>query len=166
MVLLADAEKRSRALDPAGSFHLTAPAGSGKTFLLAARFLRLLGLVDHPQQILALTFTNKAAAEMHERVRGCLERAKKGSDARKRGRGRAARLRLESPRGTQKPRRTAPCRGNSPHPYFSFLLLRNRLAGAPRGRNRPRFPSNGRKRTGVFPSQYRKRSPPGNRIPK
>ena len=79
MVLLADAEKRSRALDPAGSFHLTAPAGSGKTFLLAARFLRLLGLVDHPQQILALTFTNKAAAEMHERVRGCLERAKKGS---------------------------------------------------------------------------------------
>ena len=79
MVLLADAEKRNRALDPAGSFHLTAPAGSGKTFLLAARFLRLLGLVDNPQQILALTFTNKAAAEMHERVRGCLERAKKGS---------------------------------------------------------------------------------------
>src|SRR5208337_3283359 len=79
MVLLADAEKRSRALDPAGSFHLTAPAGSGKTFLLAARFLRLLGLVGHPQHILALTFTNKAAAEMHERVRGFLERAKKGS---------------------------------------------------------------------------------------
>src|SRR5208283_2242202 len=79
MVLLADAEKRSRALDPAGSFHLTAPAGSGKTFLLAARYLRLLGQVGHPQQILALTFTNKAAAEMHERVRGCLEQAKKGS---------------------------------------------------------------------------------------
>ena len=79
MVLLADAEKRNRALYPAESFHLTAPAGSGKTFLLAARFLRLLGLVDHPQQILALTFTNKAAAEMHERVRGCLEQAKKGS---------------------------------------------------------------------------------------
>ncbi len=79
MVLLADAEKRSRALHPAGNFHLTAPAGSGKTFLLAARFLRLLGLVDHPRQILALTFTNKAAAEMRERVRGCLDQARKGS---------------------------------------------------------------------------------------
>jgi ATP-dependent helicase/nuclease subunit A len=78
MLVLADAEKRCRALVPSGSFHLTAPAGSGKTFLLVARFLRLLGLVDHPGQILALTFTNKAAAEMRERVRGCLNRAKKG----------------------------------------------------------------------------------------
>jgi ATP-dependent exoDNAse (exonuclease V) beta subunit len=78
MLVLADAEKRGRALVPAGSFHLTAPAGSGKTFLLVARFLRLLGLIDHPRQILALTFTNKAAAEMRERVRGCLDRAKKG----------------------------------------------------------------------------------------
>ena len=76
MVLLADSQKRSRALDPALSFHLEAPAGSGKTFLLTARFLRLLGLVSHPQQILALTFTNKAAAEMRERVRKYLERAK------------------------------------------------------------------------------------------
>jgi ATP-dependent exoDNAse (exonuclease V) beta subunit len=81
MFILADAEKRSRALDPQGCFHLTAPAGSGKTFLLVARFLRLLGIVDHPRQILALTFTNKAAAEMRERVRGCLERAKNGTPA-------------------------------------------------------------------------------------
>ena len=81
MLVLADAEKRSRALVPAGSFHLTAPAGSGKTFLLVARFLRLLGLTDHPRQILALTFTNKAAAEMRERVRGWLDRAKKGAAA-------------------------------------------------------------------------------------
>ncbi len=81
MPVLADAEKRCSALFPAGSFHLTAPAGSGKTFLLVARFLRLLGLVDHPRQILALTFTNKAAAEMRERVRGCLRRAKKGEEA-------------------------------------------------------------------------------------
>ena len=81
MLVLADAEKRCRALVPAGSFHLTAPAGSGKTFLLVARFLRLLGLIDHPRQILALTFTNKAAAEMRERVRGWLDRAKKGAAA-------------------------------------------------------------------------------------
>jgi len=79
MTILADAEKRSRALDPAGSFHLEAPAGSGKTFLLTARFLRLLGLVAHPRRILALTFTNKAAGEMLERVRDYLNRAKRGA---------------------------------------------------------------------------------------
>lgn len=78
MTIPADAAKRSRALDPAMSFHLEAPAGSGKTFLLTARFLRLLGLVAHPQQILALTFTNKAAGEMRERVRDYLNRARQG----------------------------------------------------------------------------------------
>lgn len=80
-MILADSVKRSRAVDPAKSFHLEAPAGSGKTFLLTARFLRLLGMVSHPQQILALTFTNKAAAEMRERVRKYLERAKSGHSA-------------------------------------------------------------------------------------
>lgn len=75
---LSDAEQRARSLDPSGSFHLEAPAGSGKTFLLTARFLRLLGLVEHPQQILAMTFTNKAASEMRERVCRYLQRAKRG----------------------------------------------------------------------------------------
>ena len=72
---LVDAGQRRKATDPASNFHLEAPAGSGKTFLLTARFLRLLGIVEHPQQILALTFTNKAAGEMKERVGSYLLRA-------------------------------------------------------------------------------------------
>ncbi len=81
MTILADAEKRERALDTSSSFHLEAPAGSGKTSLLTARFLKLLGMVDHPRQVLALTFTNKAAGEMRERVCRFLNLAAKDAAA-------------------------------------------------------------------------------------
>jgi ATP-dependent exoDNAse (exonuclease V) beta subunit len=71
----SDHAARLRALDPAESFLVQAPAGSGKTELLTDRILALLATVSRPEEIVAITFTRKAASEMHARVLGKLGEA-------------------------------------------------------------------------------------------
>ncbi len=75
-----DNPARRKALDPTRSFVIQAPAGSGKTGLLIRRFLILLTHVGMPEEILAITFTRKATAEMKERVLSALQEAAKSGD--------------------------------------------------------------------------------------
>lgn len=73
---LVDQQARQQALDPSLSCVVQAPAGSGKTGLLIQRYLALLPLVEEPEEIVALTFTRKAATEMRQRIQVALESAR------------------------------------------------------------------------------------------
>ena len=69
------------ACNPNHSVIVSACAGSGKTWLLVARMVRLLLAGAKPQEILALTFTRKAAQEMRDRLFGLLEQFSQLDDA-------------------------------------------------------------------------------------
>ena len=69
------------ACDPHQSVVVSACAGSGKTWLLVARMVRLLLDDVKPQQILALTFTRKAAQEMRDRLYALLQEFSTSDDA-------------------------------------------------------------------------------------
>jgi ATP-dependent helicase/nuclease subunit A len=67
-------------MTPIGHVMILASAGSGKTYRLTNRFVRLLALGARPERIVALTFTRKAAGEFFDEILNKLARAAQEPD--------------------------------------------------------------------------------------
>lgn len=105
---MSDRRARAEAVEPGRSVIVQAPAGSGKTTLLVERFLGLLATVEAPEELLAITFTRKAAAEMRERVLRYLDPAFQSDEPHEQGpmnRARAVRDRVAAWRLLENPQR-------------------------------------------------------------
>ena len=70
-----DQKQRDQALNIESSFIVQAPAGSGKTELITQRYLKLLGSSEEPENILVMTFTNRAVDELKLRIVSALSDA-------------------------------------------------------------------------------------------
>src|SRR4030081_2530236 len=78
-VFLPPAPRRT-AVDPSQNVVLEASAGTGKTRVLVERYVNLLRAGIEPDNILAITFTRKAAAEMRQRIVDRLKEASRLSE--------------------------------------------------------------------------------------
>jgi ATP-dependent helicase/nuclease subunit A len=77
LVGAGDGQARRLAVDPTRNVALEASAGTGKTRVLVDRYVGLVMAGVHPRQILAITFTRKAAAEMRQRILQQLSRRRR-----------------------------------------------------------------------------------------
>lgn len=84
-MLCAAMSSESSPTDPAHSACVHASAGTGKTWQLVTRIIRLLLSGTQPASILAVTFTRKAAAEMMERLGARLRALARADDTRPAG---------------------------------------------------------------------------------
>ncbi|MBT6184889.1 MAG: UvrD-helicase domain-containing protein, partial [Betaproteobacteria bacterium] len=73
-------DDKASILDPRSDVIVDACAGSGKTWLLTSRIIRALLLGAKPSEILAITFTRKAAREMSARLTDWLKTLSTSSD--------------------------------------------------------------------------------------